>query len=148
MESEKIKVFLSELKAHPRAAELLNGRETPNTPEEAAEFYAGIAKELGYDLTAEELAAYIGEQNAAHRERTDGNAEEVSRLDDSELAAVAGGKDHPDCKDTYKDAENCWFKDACDIVMLHYPDYRCLRNDTDPQETCPSNSFNCFYEQL
>ena len=143
MFEHNIGAILDELRTEPRTAELLKGKEAPKTPEEAVEMYAAVAKELGYDLTAEELTAYIREQDAARKARTEERAEAVRRLDDSEIAAVTGGGEHADCKDTFKDYENCWFNDACDMVMNSYPGYKCARFNKSPSMKCPPQFFDC-----
>ena len=146
MSEKRIEEFIEEIRTSPRAAELLNGKEAPKTPEEAVEMFAAVAKELGYDLTAEELGAYIREQDEARRARTDDQAEGVRRLDDSEVAEVSGGGEHADCKDTFKDYENCWFNDACDAVLHSYPDYKCCKANKDYQYTCMSSFHSCLLD--
>ena len=51
--------------------------------------------------------------------------------------SVAGGVVMPhDCKDTFKDEENCWFNDGCDKTINKYPDYRCKRQYQGKENGC------------
>ena len=43
-------------------------------------------------------------------------------MGDDEVDSIAGGKDHYDCHDTYKDNENCWFNDNCKKYTNNYFD--------------------------
>ena len=145
MSDKRIEEIVAAMRTDPAAVKLLKGREAPKTLEETVEAYVAVAKELGYDLTVEELAAYIFEQDAARRARTDELAEGVRRLDDSDVAEVAGGrnKDKKPCKDTYLDEENCWFNDACDVTTNSYPGYKCRRIHNDPKFKCPPQYISC-----
>ena len=46
-------------------------------------------------------------------------------MPDEALEAVAGGKGHAECKDTFLDRENCWANDGCDFAWNRYKDYYC-----------------------
>ena len=51
--------------------------------------------------------------------------DEIENLSEQELAEVAGGKGHSDCRDTFKDRENCWVNDGCDHIYEDYRGYLC-----------------------
>ena len=56
---------------------------------------------------------------------TEANVAKLEKLPDGELTQIAGGKGDPDCKDTYKNRENCWSNDGCDVVYHDYDNYIC-----------------------
>ncbi len=131
-----IKAFLDELVSNPKAAELLKGKGEPKSEEEKIKAILEVGKELGYALTADELTAALKEKGEALKARTDAQASEVEKLDDDDLAQASGGKkEHSNCKDTFRDRENCWLKDGCDIVNIRYDDYVCHYT----QQLCDNN---------
>ena len=82
-------------------------------------------------MNQKDLLAYIEKTVADRKEKTEALAQEIQKLDDSELEKAAGGKDHDECKDTYKNRENCVYNDACDLVYQWYPGYICKKNHYD-----------------
>lgn len=110
---ENAKKFFEEAIKTEEAKELLNSYEKPKTEEETYKIYSEVAGKLGIELSVEEIRAYLEEKNA------------TEELDDEELSKLSGGGDHPDCKDTYQNRENCWWDDACDLVLKKYDDYEC-----------------------
>lgn len=142
MSTEKVKAFFDEIKTDPKAAELLNGMEPPKTAEEEAAAYLAAAKELGYDMTAEDLAAYMQEAAEEQKRKTEANAAEIELLPDEELENAVGGSCNSvttegyclvkskkeECKYTFHHRENCWFTDACDMLFLFYDYYVCKKN--------------------
>ena len=128
MAIEKVKEILEKLASDPKAQELFKSLEQPKSEEEKASKMIEAAKQLGYDLSVEDLAEYLKNAVAARKEKTDAKAEAIQKLDDSELEKAAGGKGHDACKDTYKDKENCWWNDACDLNHQMYTDYICNNN--------------------
>ena len=131
MAIEKVKEILEKLASDPKAQELFKSLEQPKSEEEKASKMIEAAKQLGYDLSVEDLAEYLKNAVAARKEKTDAKAEAIQKLDDSELEKAAGGKDHDECKDTYKNRENCVYNDACDLVYQWYPGYICKKNHYD-----------------
>ena len=131
MGSEKVKQFLETLKNDPEAAKLLKGYET--SADQAGEFriYAEIASQLDYDITEEELKAYMEEAAAFTAEKTEEAAAQIEELSDDVLDGVAGGKEHKNCKDTYRNYENCWITDGCDQIYVMYDDYLCHKHSFD-----------------
>ena len=81
---------------------------------------------MGFSISESEIAdgikGMIEEQKASTAEAE----ESVKELDLDVLENVAGGKaEHAECMDTYKDKENCWYEDGCDMVFYGYKDYIC-----------------------
>lgn len=144
MASEKIKAFLEEIKSDPKAAMLLSDAAAPKNGKEEAAAYVKAAKKLGYDLTEEEFFAYIQEAVGEQKKKTEAGAAEIEQIPDEELEKAAGGKicfsvvkylycynvlTHEPCKYTFKDRENCWATDACDVMLIKYDYYICNNND-------------------
>lgn len=138
MSKENARTFLEEGCKDPKVVELLQAKGEPETQEDMLAAYVGIAKEIGLDFTADELAAALGELDQERLAKTEADVAEVGEIADEELDRMVGGYDHPycptdyysedrACKDTYQDLENCWHNDACDIVYHDYWDYRCKR---------------------
>jgi len=131
MNREEIARILEEVRTNGKAAEELRRMDAAAVPEEAGRAWAGAAAALGHRVTAGEIREYILEAEAEMKRRARETGEEIRSLSDEELGEVAGGKDHSECKDTYKDRENCWFNDGCDIVNHHYKDYKCHYDNKD-----------------
>ena len=126
MSKEEIKKVFEELKTDPRAKELIGSQGTSSDRCALIQIYAEAAQKLGFEVTPEELSSYIKEQEKVRGEKTRESASEIMNLDDEVLDQVAGGKKEKDeCKDTYRDRENCWVTDACDIVLEWYDGYEC-----------------------
>ena len=128
MKHEKVRAFLETMRNDPRAQEKIARIPEPENHEGRIRAYEKVANELGYDLSDTDLDAYIADHDKYLQARADAAAEKISEIPEDELVEVAGGGDHPDCKDTYKDKENCWVNDGCDIINNHYPDYDCHLN--------------------
>jgi hypothetical protein len=124
----KAKEFFEKLGTDNKAKELFKGKAEPKTGEELVEAYLDAAKQLGYDLTSEDIVAYIKEKQEKVQSGTDSAAKAVQALPDDALDSVAGGGDHTECNDTFRDKENCWATDGCDYVFTHYDEYVCNRN--------------------
>ena len=73
-------------------------------------------------MTDDEVADLFKAQGAIQVKKSAAAADECLALSDEELDKVAGGKDHENCSDTYKDNENCWFDDNCKHLTHHYYD--------------------------
>lgn len=115
---ENAKKFFEEIIKTEEAKALLASIEKPDTEEAVAAAYAEVAKKLGAELTAEEVAAYFAAADATDAE-----------LDDEELSQLVGGRDadaeHENCVYSFKNTENCWFQDACDNSWKEYDGYKC-----------------------
>ena len=125
----KSAAVLEEMKASLEAEKLLKARGENLPLKEIAAVYAEAAKAKGHDISAEEIAGYIQSRETAVREKTEDAAKDLRELSDEEIGRVAGGKDHKECYDTFKDKENCWFTDGCDMVNQQYKDYQCKYQD-------------------
>jgi len=130
---KNIAAILEELRNNPEAHALLKGKDKPENAGDEAREYAEVAGKLGYDITAEEILDYTNEAMAKLRNRTDASAGSIEELPEDELSEVAGGGDHEECYDTYKDRENCWYSDGCDHIYQDYKHYVCKRSDYDPK---------------
>lgn len=136
MAADLITKFLEALGKEPKAKEALEKASMAGTEQEKLDIILLLAKEMGYNLTGDELKAYIEEKQEAQKERTDSLAETIEKIDDAEMTKVAGGaKDHEECRDTYRDAENCTYNDGCDVIFQGYPDYQCFAT----QQICNNN---------
>ena len=71
--TEKMEAFLAALRANPGAAEKLNGGEKAKTEEEKTGAITELAREMGYELTKDDLAALHGGDGAGS-ERKNGRA--------------------------------------------------------------------------
>ena len=131
MEKKTIQTILDEIRKNPKAAEFLKEKEAAGTPEEAGALWASAAAELGHSITAEEIGEYIKTSEDELKQKAQAAGDEIQSLSEDELKEVAGGKDHSSCKDTYKDRENCWIHDGCDVINNHYSDYKCHYNTKD-----------------
>ena len=86
MALENAKKFLEELRTNDKVKELLKGKEAPKSIEEAVNVYLGVAKELGFNLTGEDLLSAI-------KEATIGQGTEEKELNPNEMEQVNGGWD-------------------------------------------------------
>ena len=121
MTKKEIAEALEELRKQPEICEKMK----QETPEDVPAFWAKVLAEKGCNVSSEEIASYIQEAEEERRKKTQENAGKIEEVSDQELEKVAGGKDHPECKDTFKDRENCWVNDACDAVYNEYDKYYC-----------------------
>lgn len=122
---KNIAEILETIRSHSDVRNLLAADSAVETPEQAAEAYAKAAEKLGYKLTGEEILAYIGEAESGLRRKADETVGAIQSLREEDLAQAAGGGYHPECYDTYKDHENCWWTDGCDVIHEQYKDYKC-----------------------
>ena len=84
-----------------------------------------IARHFGYDITKEELIESSRARCKALEEAGQAAEKAVEELSVDQLDSVAGGKDNENCKDTFKDQENCWWEDGCDVNYNTYSGYNC-----------------------
>ena len=113
---ENAKKFFEEVIITDKAKQLISSLEQPKTPEDFPLAYSKIAKELGIELSDEEI-------RASFDEKLKGSITE-SEIDDDEMAQFTGGLNQ-NCASTYVDRENCWWSDGCDYYMNVYSSYRC-----------------------
>ena len=88
---EKAKQFLEALKNDPKFAELMD-REQPKTLAECIKLLAGMAKDLGHDVTEADFKAFFEKTVRERAEKSAAAEKAVSEADD-ELGAVAGGEE-------------------------------------------------------
>jgi methylaspartate ammonia-lyase len=91
MSKESAIIFLRELKTNEKAKELLQGREKPKSKEDAIKAYAEVAKELGEDISAEDIAQALEEIEAEIHQKTKAVSADMEELKDDDLGDVAGG---------------------------------------------------------
>ncbi len=89
----------------------------PKDDQEAVQAYVKIAKELGFDLTADEIITGLKGMEEEQKAKS-----EKVLLDESSLEKVAGGAGDPRCLDTFDEGEWCWFTDSCAYVVTSYYD--------------------------
>lgn len=114
MGNEKTLDILNEMRADKKAQELYQSMEKPKTLDEAIPVYAQIAEKLGYGITAEDIREAVEQNEARIRLETEKAVSDVE-LEGCEMARVAGGGDHPQCKDTYSNGWDgvCFYEEIC-----------------------------------
>ena len=147
MSLEKIPDIMKALSADPKAQELLANAPQPDDQDGEIRVYAEIARQLGYDITEAELKAFMEKTAASVAARTEEAAADIQELPDEVLDQVAGGGDarHLNCKYSFEDKENCWFKDGCDNVFQLYDDYVCKNLYFD--DPCHSTAKPCEHDE-
>ena len=119
MSKENAKRFLDELDQNEKALEMLKEMKDADSEEEIR-LFASAARETGYDTTDEEIREIMENAKAMQIHESDEAAELVKKLSREDVDGVAGGKERPACKDTYKLGENCWWNDQCNKVINSY----------------------------
>ena len=131
-----VKRFFEMLDNDASAKALLAGEK----PDNEAEFYGAYvnaATELGFTVSADDIKEELEAREAAVAAKTDETIGGMCELSAEEMDNVAGGAVIPhECKDTFKDEENCWISDGCDKYNNNYPDYRCKRHNKDNETGC------------
>ncbi len=116
------KDFLDAIRNNPNLKEQLKDLPAPKNDQEAVAQYQKIAKDLGFDLSADEIFTSLSALEKEQREKT-----EKVALDDSALENVAGGApgDYYGsiCADSFQEGEWCWFTDSCAVVISDYSEY-------------------------
>lgn len=120
MAFDQIEKFIEQIKSDPDVQELLRNRPKGNDREDGLKVYAELAAQLGYTFTEADLKEAVEEKRNLRMEKTEAAAAGLQELPDDALDRVAGGKDHKDCRNTYKDREDCWKSDSCDWVVHLY----------------------------
>ena len=119
---ENAKKFFEEIIKTEEAKALFDCAKKPETEDERIEAYVDIASQLGIEITKEEVLAYFDEKL---------NNSTSSEIDDDEMAHFSGGRDSR-CINSYKDRENCWWNDGCDLYMNQYATYSCSWSTKSP----------------
>ena len=110
-----MKDFLDKIKNDPEVKEMIKALPVPKNDEEALAGYQSVAKQLGFDLSKEDVIAALKALAEEQRAKTD----KIS-LDDEALEHVAGGAGNELCHDTFDEGEWCWFTDSCSYVITDY----------------------------
>ncbi len=153
MAREIVAAFFEALKKNPQAMEKIRNGIQASEDKDRNAVYTGLAKEMGFEVTGEDLEAFVREEAEKLKEKTDEKIAGLRDLEDEALFAVAGGgasghthgEKHPDCKYDFMDMENCYFTDACDNTFLYYSDYLCdwhnYGRDPNVVYICDNNAF-------
>ena len=120
MSKESAIKFLRELKTNEKAKELLQGRERPESKDEAIKAYAEVASELGEDISPEDITQALEEIEAEIHQRTETVSADMEELEDDDLGDVAGGKDNPECVNTVDYSGWCGSNDWCALFEIVY----------------------------
>ena len=119
MSKESAIKFLRGLKTNEKAKELLQGRETPKNRDDAIKAYAEVAKELGEDISAEDITQALKEIEAEIHQKTEAVSANMIDLEDDDLEDVAGGAtplpSSGGCGLTQKILDMCWKNDVCSV---------------------------------
>ena len=91
MSKESAIKFLRELRTNEKAKELLQGMERPKNRDDAIKAYAEVAKELGEDISPEDIAKALEEIEAEIHQKTEAVSADMVELEDNDLENVAGG---------------------------------------------------------
>ena len=114
----EVQELIRKLAMDPKGKELLAGAKEPETIREVADMYLGFAKELGIEVSREEILAFMRQKEKAQQAASE-KAEKAVKvaLEEQDLEKVAGGAE---CADTYQEGEMCWFTDSCSIIIKSY----------------------------
>ena len=120
--------------------ELRKYLETYQIPDgmEKEDCLVAVAEKFGFAVTKEELMEAFRCKQEELKTAVAGAEAAVQEIPLGELDSVAGGGDvgaanqnlkgkgeHPECKVTYKNWENCTALDGCDLVLIKYSNYLC-----------------------
>ena len=140
MSVEKAREFLKALDEKSNYDALEAKVEARGAKGEECEIEAAVemARELGYDVTGEEIVEALQTMKTRQREKTEKAVEDLEALDDDSLEDVAGGIHwvdwslhiHEDCKYDFTD-DDCWSEDACELANVRYFDCEEVYFDDD-----------------
>ena len=116
---ENVKMFLEELDQNEKAQEMLKAVAADGAEPDIAAM-AKAARETGYDVTEDEMQAFLAQIEKHTAKASDAVAEKLIELTSDEMELVAGGKVRDACRDTYAPGENCLLNDACHKWFQYY----------------------------
>ena len=120
MSKESAEKFLKELDSNEKALARLKELGSLTGEGEELREAAAIARETGYDVSAEELEELLKDMKKTVAKTSDKAADGVEKLNPEDLDRMAGGGDHDKCEETYKDNENCPYHDRCAKLLNMY----------------------------
>ena len=117
MSKESAIKYLRELRTNEKAKELLQGMERPKNRDDAIKAYAEVAKELGEDISPEDIAKALEEIEAEIHQKTEAVSADMVELEDDDVENVAGGT--IECGEPMQRLINrfCWDNDVCSIYI-------------------------------
>ena len=93
--------------------------EKPKNKDDAIKAYAEVAKELGEDISAEDITQALKEIEAEIHQKTEAVSANMIDLEDDDLEDVAGGAtplpSSGGCGLTQKILDMCWKNDVCSV---------------------------------
>ena len=129
--------FFDTIRNDPKAKELIKAMPAPKSDAEAVEGYVKLAKDLGFDLTIDEIKSGLKAMESSRKAQSD----KVS-LDAEDLENVAGGANEG-CDDTHSQGEWCWFTDSCSIIITYYDEHPGGNaNNPNKLTTCSAADYN------
>ncbi len=133
MAIENVKDLLKTIRTDTKAQAKLAGLDKAEGEDGTIRYFAKAAKILSFDVTEADLRAFLEAQSAAQVVRTENAAEQIKELGNDELEAASGGgrgrgEVFDTCHYSFKNFENCWVHDGCDVENQHYEGYMCRHN--------------------
>ncbi|MBR5336466.1 MAG: Nif11-like leader peptide family natural product precursor [Lachnospiraceae bacterium] len=129
MSMDNVKKLMAALESDPEARKKVEDIARPSDRDGYIRYYVEVGKRLGLEITEDDIREGVEQAAKELSSRTDSLSDTIEKLPDEELGMVAGGKKgHSNCKDTFKNRENCYFDDGCDFIFLSYDNYKCDRN--------------------
>ena len=115
MSKESAIKFLRELRTNEKAKELLQGMERPKNRDDAIKAYAEVAKELGEDISPEDITQALKEIEAEIHQKTEAVSADMVELEDDDVENVAGGT--IECGEPMQRLIDrfCWENNLCSI---------------------------------
>ena len=131
MADDKIIEIMEKVKKDPGFSSEARKLAEAGDREGIVRLYSETAKRLGFELSESDITGADEEAAKCRAEKTDEAVSCIESLSDEELDEVSGGGNHKECSDTFKDRENCWFNDGCDVTITDYSGYICHSNHDD-----------------
>ena len=125
MALEDAKRFLNACKTDEKIRKQLMNRRQAHSSGEQLAICARVANDLGYTVSADEIARAIEEHVQEARAKSDKVANEIGKISEKELDRAAGGfYNYPDvCSSDFiysASTNECWFDDSCLGILNWY----------------------------